>query len=364
MAKKKRSTALFEVITQGRQPSPLQIKKPIALLMSPRGWFKRWRSSEPPAELGSGPASVSPAAQAAAAMPSAPIAVVRRIIVEEPAAALPGGTNVDHQIVVATSQELGGALANDVEPATSSQFAHESDANDGDGYTDILTTPRAQSVAVAVDPERRQISLRMSYTAAIVGAFAILVVVGLSIIVGQHMSRSSVPLLAQTTTKKLRQGEPRREVLDPVRRNNNGFPLPGNPNSAPPTNRAPVTANDNRTGPNTGTEAATAAPAPGDEKRTYGLNYVIIQSYPKEEEKMAIEAAKFLNKEGISCTIETKVRGYLPITVVGLQGFERATSTEMKAYEQRILQASAKYAGTTRSFKAFAPAIKKWVQID
>src|SRR5205814_6033809 len=140
---------------------------------------------------------------------------------------------------------------------------------------------------------------------------------GLSIIVGQHMSKSSVPLLAQTTTKKLRQEPPRREVLDPNRHTNNTFAPPSSPSQGSVINRGASGGNETHAPDNHGA-AENPAPTPGDEKRVFGLNYVIIQSYPKEEEKMAIDAMNFLNKEGIRCTMETKVRGYLPITVVGL----------------------------------------------
>ena len=46
-------------------------------------------------------------------------------------------------------------------------------------YPDLLPGETPQNLAVAVDPERRQISLRMSYTVAIVAGFAVVVIVAL-----------------------------------------------------------------------------------------------------------------------------------------------------------------------------------------
>src|SRR5437016_8874069 len=296
MAKKKHSTALFEVITKTPRQSPLATPKAGALLSLPRWWFRGRSMAEAAFEA---PNAVT-APIAVASAPSAPIPIVRRIV-EEPALGRPNESNLDRpagQIVLADPDESSSPADTEMEPETRI-VAHEtavasedrSDEGDGggDGYSDILNTPRAQSVAVAVDPERRQINLRMSYTAAIVGGFAVLVIVGLSIIVGQHMSKSSVPLLAQTTTKKLRQEPPRREVLDPNRHTNNTFAPPSSPSPGSVINRGAGAgaSNETRTADNHGA-AENPAPTPGDEKRVFGLNYVIIQSYPKEEEKMAI----------------------------------------------------------------------------
>src|SRR6185295_18713750 len=70
--------------------------------------------------------------------------------------------------------------------------------------------------------------------------------------------------------------------------------------------------------------------------RTVGLNYVVIQSYP--DQKMAEEAVKILHEGGIDATIER-----LPawsnkptwVQVVGLTGFEKTSSPQFVAYQNK-----------------------------
>ncbi len=107
------------------------------------------------------------------------------------------------------------------------------------------------------------------------------------------------------------------------------------------------------------------APAPVfDGKRTIGLNYVIIQSYP--EQKTAEEARDALAKSGISTTIEKGLRGLNPswFTVVGTDGFARIRSTEYENYVKRVQQVSDSFAKSRKSFKAFEPMGYKWDKTD
>lgn len=325
MAKRKRSTALFEVITKP-QPYARANDRPRAgtkLVASAGQWLKKQLHADP-APRAALPVTV-PAAPMQAAAPSAFVAAQPTLTLVQ--------TPPEH---IAAAPQL--------EDADEWHGSHES-------------TPSLAKVSVAVDYEARQISLRMSYTTALIAAAALFIAVGLSVLLVQHFGRHGDLLLAEKTTDKIRSGPPHSDVLSIQR-----FPstpvtsinvIEGtSPNGTSPTN-APGP--DNRSAPPS---------VAGDGKRYIGLNYVIVQSYPVAEEKMAKEAAALLNKEGISCTIETGVKGYLPITVVGLQGFDRQSSAPFKAYVQRIQQISAKLTTGNHSYKAFAPVAKKWDKLD
>jgi hypothetical protein len=322
MAKRKHSTALFEVITKGQPYAKPRERRARSggLLATASRWFKKQLPAAPQA---------APVSVAAPAPP----------ITSAPPPALPAAA-------MALSE---GALTLVQTPPEDSASPDIHDA----GAFDDSDFPPAK-VTMAVDHESRRISLHMTYTSALLAAAAVVVVVGLTIIVLQHMSRNSALLLAEKTSDKIREGPAHRDVLDVPRR---ALPSQGGTSGSESPAHIPGTrsATDNR------------APVPsvaGDGKRYIGLNYVIVQSYPLAEEKMAKEAAALLNKEGVSCTVETGVKGYLPLTVVGLQGFDKQSSPAFKAYVQRIQQISAKSNSGNHSFKAFAPVAKKWDKQD
>jgi hypothetical protein len=320
MAKRKHSTALFEVIKHSPQYGRRKAEPPQGrggVLAVARRWLK---ASPQPA-----PAPLPP--------------IISRVDVE-PAEEAPSAAIgfEDHALALAGS-----------EPAT-------------EEFTELAAPPPAQNLHVAVDPERRQIALRLSYTAAIVGGFALLVIVGLCVIVGQHFRGSGAPLLAQTTTADLRKGPAHRDVMNVPRRSL--APINAEPSQAPSRPAGNALSERRSASPPATNEPQPIPPAANDGKRYIGLNYVIVQSNPEAERKMADEAAAFLNREGVACTVETGVKGYLPVTVVGLQSFDRQSSPTFKAYVQRIQQLSTKYTTGTRSYKAFTPVAKKWDKQD
>jgi hypothetical protein len=251
-----------------------------------------------------------------------------------------------------------------VEEAREDGGAYDAPAAARADYPELDAGERAQNLAVAVDPDRRQIALRMSYTVAIVGGFAVVVVVILSVMVGQRLNRGGSPLLAQTTTDELRKGPAHREVLDPPRRSTPIAGTGGADASSPRQNPRPAGGGGGQSdGQQQQSQQPTAAPADG--KRYLNYNYVIIQGYAETQMKMAEEARDFLNREGVPCTVEKDVKNFAKITVVGLEGFERKSAPEVAAYCQRIKQLSSKYVGDkNRSYKAFDPVVVKWLKAD
>jgi hypothetical protein len=265
--------------------------------------------------------------------------------------------------------DIAAALAPVPVAAAETVVEEPQDQEIAQDYPELESGERAQNLAVAVDSDRRQIALRMSYTVAIVGGFALVVVVILAIMVGQRLNHGGAPLLAQTTTDELRKGPAHREVLDPPRRSATVVTGPSSVADAGSTARS---SNPRPTGGAQGDgqqqqQAQTPAPSavPADGKRYLNLNYVIIQGYAESQMKMAEEARDFLNREGVPCTVEKDVKGFSKITVVGLEGFEHKSAPEVAAYCQRIKQLSSKYVGNNaRSYKAFDPVVVKWLKAE
>ena len=107
-----------------------------------------------------------------------------------------------------------------------------------------------------------------------------------------------------------------------------------------------------------GANVAGNAPARSKE-RTVGLNYVMVQGYP--EERMAVAAATALQQNGIDCTVERSIPGFLKYSVVGQIGFSRVSSNaELEAYMNKIRAISDRYAKKPNSFAAFKPQPFKW----
>ena len=92
--------------------------------------------------------------------------------------------------------------------------------------------------------------------------------------------------------------------------------------------------------------------------RIVNLHYVLMQSY--FEEKTAIEARDFLDKNGIPCTIERGVKGWRAdfYQVIGLQGFPRPSGAEYLAYRNRIVQLGQQFSKS--KYKRFQPEAIKW----
>ena len=336
MAKRRHSTALFEVITkpqafqratERRAPQP-------GFLTTAAEWIKRHVQSAPKTR-----AAVSPNGKAVDAESVENVAAMMLTApTRKPAMSDP----VESRSVA--REHAFTPIARELPPACQPMDDYEDDELDDEF---------AHTVAVAVDPDQRQISVKMSYTAAVVGGMSLALVVGLAIIAAQRFSRGSSPLLAQTTTDKLREGPAHPEVLEPQRRVLTGSPN-GQPQVARTNSSAPVP-------PKAPVESRSlSSMTTGDGKRYVNLNYVIIQSYHPAEEKMAQEAAAMLNKEGVACTVEKGVKGYQAITVVGLQGFDKISTVAYRSYTDHILQISKKLTSNNHSYKALTPVAKKW----
>jgi hypothetical protein len=215
-------------------------------------------------------------------------------------------------------------------------------------------------VRVQVDSGDQTIKLVLSYSSAAVACFSFVVVLALAFVLGKHSGRGPLPLLADRTTDEVRKDAPRGDVLNV---------------SAEPINPSQITPVVNRPAPGAAKQASAKQPTwndpkppstltVDDEKRTIGLNYVIVQSYP--EKKDADAARDLLVKHGTLCTVEPTPEkwfinnGQQWYSVIGIKGFSKIRdSEEYDRYKATIMQISNEFAGKSR-FKRFEPTPIKW----
>jgi hypothetical protein len=218
---------------------------------------------------------------------------------------------------------------------------------------DSAPAPRSPGIDLKVDPDRQRITFHVTYTSAIVTGFAIVVVVGLAYVIGQHMKQGPAAALAGPSTEQVRSGAARSDVTHIT------------PGTAAAQARQP--SQEPRNNPSiSGTSVASAQTtrsidASASGSRQVSLNYVIVQGYPPEEKAMAIEARDFLKKNGVPTTIETNVPGLRRdwYIVIGLKGFEKPSDPSYRAYEQNLRKLSDDFAGNAK-FKKFEPLGHKW----
>jgi hypothetical protein len=192
--------------------------------------------------------------------------------------------------------------------------------------------------------------------------------------IGRHGARATTPALADRSTEELRAGPAQPEVLDVHAGSGDGagtmalastdVPAP------PPTPAQPASAKQGASNANTqGVRPSHWSEPRGpatlmvtDAKRQVGLQYVVIQSYPPEEEKFAKIAVDLLNSNGVLCTLETGIP-YAPrwVCVVGVDGFNRTrNSPEYDKYINNIRAVEAKAGGSSKFLKKFDPKPYPW----
>ena len=224
---------------------------------------------------------------------------------------------------------------------------------------------------VAIDPERKEVTLRFRYTTAVIATFAVMVALGLAYVSG----RKSNPDTAGTSpsTRDVQGGPILAGVLDPERGSvatlDTPEVIPGRPE--PVTSGAQVRPNAAARMGGAGGSTAVQKQAPGrgpagvqaDLPRVIGLNYVIVQSY--EHKKDAEAACQALQDGGIPCTVEPVPPGWstnpnIRFSVVGVHGFPRTmTLPQYRQYIARINEVSKRFAGKSK-IKQFEPIGRKW----
>lgn len=312
MAKGKHAAALFEVIHKDKRFAK-KSSSGMDPMRTPTWWFKgRKESTAAPATPA--PATPSPVAYPAptpAAAPESHEAPMMRLTEFDP-----------------TSPEALAARA-----------AHH--------HAPVMSVPESIPYEPAASRGAPNWSRRpewLTRTSGAIIAGAAIAVIGLGVLVARHGSHAPQSADAETLTA-------RPTVLDL------------NPNSAAASPAPTETKRTHSAAPAASSAhvAATPAAAGVAPQRQVNLNYCIVQGY--KGEKLANEAAAFLNSHGIACTVETNLPRYGGngwYFVVGLDGFTRISSPEYAAYRKKIESLSQQYASSAHSFKAFDPHAIKW----
>lgn len=360
MAKGKRAVALFEVINAGKHvPS-----KPAASPPRAESWWRRIMDRA----RGAGPSSsLEPvvsrepavASRAAAPDPSLTTSSTGEPVVLPSTSAQPSCASSQDAVAVSVTMESAstgesssrGKLPSDASATPTGTNVNPSLQQDTSSES-ADSSFDDQPVDVRVDRERQLITLRFSYTSAAIASFAVLVVIGLSFIVGRHTSRSpssddpffSAPLWA--------------DVLEVTRPGKASAPTPDAASlpDTPPTADPPA--------PSPATPALTSPPLGGG--RIIGLNYVVVQSFA--DEKLARDAQQMLAQAGIETTIERGLPNYAGPTwhcVVGTRGFEASVGEnhpDYARYVASIREVGRQFATRARS-KEFVPQRYKWREV-
>jgi hypothetical protein len=230
--------------------------------------------------------------------------------------------------------------------------------------------PRVQPLAMEVDPNTQQISLRISYTSALICGFGVAIALGLCVLIGKSLSRGPAPALASTSTAQLKRNPPTAGVMHVQRSRQPAQDQVNEMIEVAGAGARPVNA------VSTGTQHAAQQtfnePRPpttfftDDPHRINGLNYAIIQSYPAKEKEMADQAAAFLVSNGIPCTVEKDLPGWRTswkdsLILVGIRGFDKPKNNPaLESYKKQIMQVSAKFTHGRSGFKSFDPTMYQW----
>lgn len=197
-------------------------------------------------------------------------------------------------------------------------------------------SPRSSAIYFDFDRDRKELTLRLRYTTAVVSGFALFVALGMAYIVGRHLGRGPATAVAaeQPGIEELRQEAPRPAVIAVQKPQVSSHPNTQRLERPAPIFDPPPEARPARTTSVVPAGAETRLP------RVQKLNYVVIQIYPPEERATAESTREFFNRAGIPCTLEKT--GWAPsyISLVGTAGFARTSSPEFKSYLAAIQHAA------------------------
>ena len=320
MAKRKRSAALFEVFNDNKVASAGLASRPA------RGWFK---------------ARAEPAAgnTATATDPNDPTTGSIRSALIAP------------RIAAVEAMESAAAASTELERRERIEPIRQR----------AMDRPmRGESPRFHVDPDTRELTLIIPFTTAIVAVFAIVVIVGLSFVLGHHAG--ALPAVASTadqtaddgTTGAIQPGAlevPKRAI---VGQSQIPAKTTGSRNSDDSKTRdrdsAPRANVPGHVTGNSGCSDVDALDGPW----IIGLNYLLVQVYPNLAG--ATEAREFLLKNGVNCTIEKVPEGfYCPdptwLAVITTRGFDRDQlhSAEYDAFKHKIETLSDTFSTVTKN---------------
>lgn len=286
------------------------------------------------------------------------------------------------------------AAASDPAPAASADA--ESASSGPVTYTTVMPTyGRSNDVDltrpgpknhVEFDRDRHQVTLKVRLNTAVISLTALLVVVGTAYIIGKRAGKPAAaagntaqpsPAPQPTPQAKVTPGGPL-DVGNGAKPRNTRPPRADDANLA--GNRIPGNSRDSTAGiqpaPTGGTGSGQLTPnaafedaavANGIARRTIGLNYAVIQRYGPDMQDVAVEVSDYLNAHGVPNTIESgSKRIQTPsdwCAIVGTRGFGRGfgQTAEFQEYEKAIHRAAQAYPKKNK-FKDQSPEMRRWTE--
>jgi hypothetical protein len=208
------------------------------------------------------------------------------------------------------------------------------------------------SVKVGFDRARKEFALKFRYTTALMCGFGLFAAVGVAYVVGRHMS--SGPQIA--AADQVAADQPVRPAVLNVAKSRSAVATATLTNIETPKRTALTNAN---TVPQK-TVVSTLVPASAktDLPRVDHLNYVVIATYPVEEQAKAETARAFFTKAGIPCSLETCNWAPKLISLVGTAGFAHVRDNDFNTYLANVV----KIAKTmkTSQFDRPSPGVYSW----
>ncbi len=367
MAKRKNSTALFEVMAAHRARAAANgagnsATSPPARTSTTPPPGTPYRTVEKPSVFALGKKWIATMLEKRVRAASAPAPVAAPVEAQDPNDPTAG----------ITAQNLAARKSAPVVAEATSADAESIDAPGNDvsastgpvTYTTVMPTygrstdapeesTRGSKNQVAFDRDKHQVTLKVRFNTAVISLVALLVVVGAAYIIGK---RAGKPSSANASPAPAPQPVPQAKAgaggpLD--------IPARSTPKSPKAADLPPIA---DRTPRNNGAQPS----APGGQgsgqltpngifedaridsgvaKRAVGLNYCIISRYRGDQQEIAIDVSDFLNQHGVPNTIEsgspqleTPADGYV---IVGTRGFGKVFSGEQayKDYRNAVNQA-------------------------
>jgi hypothetical protein len=321
MAKRKRSAALFEVFHDSKSASAGRLSTG----HSARGWFKA-RAEAPATNIAT---AIDPDDPTTGAIRSGLIA--------------PRIAAVEAMAAPTTATSTG--MSERIEPVRP-RSAAQSTTNVGS--------------RIQLDAESKHVKLMLPARTIIAASFAIVVVVGLSYILGHHAGASPsnagtndqatddsttvqpIQPKALEVPRRAVAGQGQQPIKAPVSRR--GDDVRRRDADSEPRSNDVSQLHDNQSRESDGT----------DGPRIIGLNYLLVQVYPSQAG--AAEARDFLLKNGIGCTIEKVPEGYYGsdktwLAVITTRGFDRDQlhSAEYDSFKQKIENLSGTFSAKSKS---------------
>ena len=206
---------------------------------------------------------------------------------------------------------------------------------------EIKPEPVAVDIAEPETGEKKPFPFKIDFTTGVIIASGVVCFVGLTMLIGQKLGNPAKPPLMAAQDKPKNSS-----VMDVTRK-----PVQQAQAQQPsPEDHPPIVEQQQQ-----------APAAPG--KRVMNMNYVVIQSFP--EEKLARDAAEYLNKNGIPCTVIQSLARWTNKTqwysIVGMKPFPpRSTGTAAyEAYVTQIKDVGTKFAGKSK-WNRFEPQPYRW----